>query len=107
MIGRLLKNGYKELPKNTPKKHLKIFEKSLKNMKKKKKKYFPFQKRHVKKSLKTKKSKPYIVSRWGASLNLINKKWPLVKIILLDSERSNHRVLILKFVESNSFSNSI
>ncbi len=35
MIGRLLKNGYKELPKNTLKK---IFEKRLKNMKKKEKK---------------------------------------------------------------------
>jgi len=50
MIGRLLKNGYKELQKTLPKI---FFKKSLKNMKKKEKK-FPFQKRHVKKNLKKK-----------------------------------------------------
>ena len=48
MIGRLLKNGYKEKnPKKTPKK---IFEISLKNMEKKKKKIFSFQKGMSKKS---------------------------------------------------------
>ena len=71
MIGRLLKNGYKELQKTLPKI---FFKKSLKNMKKKEKKIsFPkkaCQKKSLKKVLQRKKNKPYIVTHWHASLNV-------------------------------------
>jgi len=66
MIGRFLKQVTRNSQKRLPKK---IFEKSLKNTKKKEKKNFLSKKGMSKKVLKRKTNKPYIVTHWHASLN--------------------------------------
>jgi hypothetical protein len=72
MIGRLLKNDYKDIPKKSPKKN---FQKSLKNVIKRKKTSFPKKasKKSSKKVLKRKKNKQYIVTHRHASLNFFGQ----------------------------------